>query len=255
MPTQGNIKLSQPLWEAAAETHQGRVRRANEDAFGLSHDDGIFLVCDGMGGAAAGEVASGMTVATVLDHFAGWKKSAEAHLSPATHLRDAISAANHQVYCKAAKDSRLHGMGTTLVALAVDGDAAWVAHVGDSRCYRMRDLTLEQVTLDHSLVEEQVRMGSITADEAARSPLRNVITRAVGSQRSITADIAELDLKPGDVILLCSDGLTRELTTGEMVTILSAEGDLHAACEKLIDAANRSGGNDNITCMLVRFTK
>jgi serine/threonine protein phosphatase PrpC len=245
-------KLSQPLYDVAAATSEGRVRNANEDAYGLSREDGIFLVCDGMGGAAAGEVASGITVEAVLKHFVGWQDTA-AHESPEEALREAILSANLDVFNRAAKDSRLHGMGTTLVCIALAAHSAWVAHVGDSRCYRLRDDVLEQVTLDHSLVEEQVRMGSITEDEAARSPLRNVITRAVGSTRSITADVAQLVLQPNDLFLLCSDGLTRELNSDQMTKILVAEADLQKACAKLIEAANKSGGHDNITCLLLRI--
>jgi PPM family protein phosphatase len=244
--------LSQPLYDVAAATSEGRVRNANEDAYGLSREDGIFLVCDGMGGAAAGEVASGITVEAILQHFKGWQDTA-AHESPEEALREAILSANLDVFNRAAKDSRLHGMGTTLVAIALADRSAWVAHVGDSRCYRLRDEVLEQVTLDHSLVEEQVRMGSITEDEAARSPLRNVITRAVGSTRSITADVAQFALKPNDLFLLCSDGLTRELNSDQMTKILVAESDLQKACEMLIDSANKNGGHDNITCLLLRI--
>jgi PPM family protein phosphatase len=245
-------KLSQPLYDVAAATSEGRVRNANEDAYGLSREDGIFLVCDGMGGAAAGEVASGITVEAILKHFRGWQDTT-AHESPEAALREAILSANLDVFNRAAKDSRLHGMGTTLVAIALADRAAWVAHVGDSRCYRLRDGILEQITLDHSLVEEQVRMGSITEDEAARSPLRNVITRAVGSTRSITADVAQFALQPGDLFLLCSDGLTRELNSDQMTKILLAEHELSRACEMLIDSANRNGGHDNITCLLLRI--
>jgi serine/threonine protein phosphatase PrpC len=247
-------KLTQPLYDVAAATSEGRVRNANEDAYGLSREDGIFLVCDGMGGAAAGEVASGITVETVLKHFEGWQDSA-AHESPEEALREAILSANLDVFNRAAKDSRLHGMGTTLVCIALADHSAWVAHVGDSRCYRLRGDVLEQVTLDHSLVEEQVRMGSITEDEALRSPLRNVITRAVGSTRNITADVAQLALQTNDLFLLCSDGLTRELNSDQMTKILVAEPDLPKACAALIEAANQNGGHDNITCLLLRIKR
>jgi len=246
--------LAQPLYEVAAATHPGMVRRGNEDAFGLSREDGVFLVCDGMGGAAAGEVASSMTVAEILKSFEGWRGDKEAWLSPAAILRDAIAAANRTIFCKGAKDPRLYGMGTTLVALVLSGNSAWVANVGDSRCYRLRGGALEQMTLDHSWVEEQVRVGAITADEAAHSPLRNVITRAVGSQKTISSDIAELSLVAGDLFLLCSDGLTRELGSEELQTILLKECNLEAACKRLIQSANRHGGHDNITCLLVRVT-
>jgi len=244
--------LAHPACEAAAATHPGKVRSGNEDAYGMSLKDGVFLVCDGMGGAAAGEVASDMTVSAMLASLADWSDHESSRSDPAMALHDAIAEANHTLYSKASKDNSLHGMGTTLVALALVGDSAWIAHVGDSRCYMWRDGALKQCTLDHSLVDEQVRMGSITAEEAARSPLRNVITKAVGSQKSISPDVSELPLANGDVFLLCSDGLTRELDSRQIVEVLESESDLQAACTKLIDRANLSGGRDNITCVLVR---
>jgi serine/threonine protein phosphatase PrpC len=253
MPIEQDRKqLTHPACEAAAATDPGRVRSGNEDAFGMSLKDGVFLVCDGMGGAAAGEVASDLTVSAMLASFAGWSNHEDSRSSPAVTLRNAITQANRTLYCKAAKDSRLHGMGTTLVALALVGNSAWVAHVGDSRCYIWRDGVLKQCTLDHSLVDEQVRIGSITAEEAERSPLRNVITRAVGSQKSISPDVAELSIVPGDIFLLCSDGLTRELDSRQIGEILKAENNLQTVCTRLIERANQSGGRDNITCLLVR---
>jgi PPM family protein phosphatase len=156
------------------------------------------------------------------------------------------------VFSQAANDSRLHGMGTTLVALLVQGRKVWVAHVGDSRCYRYRKGVLEQLTHDHSLVDEQVKLGQLTREEADRSPLRNVITRAVGSQRSVSTEISEFETMPGDLFLLCSDGLTRELADGRIENVLNETDDLDQICKHLIDAANDAGGRDNVTCVLVR---
>jgi protein phosphatase len=167
-------------------------------------------------------------------------------------LREAVSIANRRVFTQAETNSRLHGMGTTLVALLVDETQALVAHVGDSRCYIWKNGTLRQWTQDHSLVDEQVRLGQLTREEAERSPLRNVITRAVGSQSSVLAELDEEEVEPGEIFLLCSDGLTREVTDAQIATILSGENDLEAGCRKLIDGANANGGRDNITCLLVR---
>jgi protein phosphatase len=245
------------------------VRTANEDSFGICAEEGLFVVCDGMGGAAAGEVASRVAVDAVLKSLCGPRKAAARTDTdpgliglPANDaaqgaevqglLRDAVSDANHLVFSQAAKDSRLHGMGTTLVALLVHAHRVWVAHVGDSRCYRYRGGALEQLTRDHSLVDEQVKLGQLTREEADRSPLRNVITRAVGSQRSVSTEISELDAKPGDLFLLCSDGLTRELADRRIEAMLKETGDLDALCRRLIDAANDAGGRDNVTCVLVR---
>jgi protein phosphatase len=143
-------------------------------------------------------------------------------------------------------------MGTTLVGLLVDERRVWVLNVGDSRCYRLRNRRLEQITLDHSLVEEQVRLGRMTRSEALRSPLRNVITRALGTQSQVTPDIFELAPEPGDLFLLCTDGLTRELTDASIESLLGADLPLEAACARLVEAAKKAGGHDNITCILVR---
>lgn len=242
-------KIVPAACDAAAATDRGRRRHGNEDAFGYSVEDGIYLVCDGMGGAAGGEMASSMAVTAVLERFAGWTAAAK---PPAAALRESIAAANRAIYSYAQADFRLHGMGTTLVALLVEDRRAWVAHVGDSRCYRLRSGVLEQLTCDHSLVEEQVRLGRLTPSEAQRSPLRNLITRAVGSRQAVTADLEELSTEAGDLFLLSSDGLTREVGTRDITAILNRERDLDRACAALVQAANRAGGHDNITCLLVR---
>jgi len=143
-------------------------------------------------------------------------------------------------------------MGTTLVGLAVEERRAWVLNVGDSRCYRLRNRRLQQITLDHSLVEEQVRLGRMTRPEALRSPLRNVITRALGTHSSVTPDVFELEAEPGDLFLLCSDGLTRELSDSLIESLLDADFPLDELCARLVAAANKAGGHDNITCLLVR---
>ncbi len=253
-------------YEAAAASHRGRVRTANEDSFGICAEEGLFVVCDGMGGAAAGEVASRVAVDTMMRSLCGPSKTVSSkETDPGLGggpvgedvpemLRDAVSDANHLVFSQAASDSRLHGMGTTLVALLVQGDKVWVAHVGDSRCYRYREGSLEQLTRDHSLVDEQVKLGQLTREEADRSPLRNVITRAVGSQRSVSTEIGEVEAAPGDLFLLCSDGLTRELPDARIETILKQTEELDVICQRLIDAANDAGGRDNVTCVVVRRT-
>ena len=143
-------------------------------------------------------------------------------------------------------------MGTTLVALATRGDHAWVAHVGDSRCYRLRNNQLERLTRDHSLVDEQVRLGQLTPAQAAISPMRNVITRAVGTQNEVDADLIDFAVTPGDLYLLASDGLMREVDDDTIARILRSAGDLKSTCEQLIRAANEAGGHDNITCGLAR---
>jgi serine/threonine protein phosphatase PrpC len=248
-------------YEAAAASHKGRVRSSNEDAFGICAEDGLFVVCDGMGGAAAGEIASRVAVETMVKSLCGTSdpetevasgSEGETNAGAPTLLREAIASANQLVFAQAANDSRLHGMGTTLVALLVGEKQVWVAHVGDSRCYRYRGGQMEQLTRDHSLVDEQVKLGQLTREEAERSPLRNVITRAVGSQRSVSAEISEFESAPGDIFLLCSDGLTRELTDTRIQGLLEESSELDRICQQLIVSANDAGGRDNVTCIVVR---
>lgn len=229
---------------AAARSDRGRVRNNNEDAFAMDVDAGIFIVCDGMGGAAAGEVASRRTADSVL---------AALRNKPPVNLSDAIKAANADVFA-AAKLERDHGgMGTTLVALSFAGETVRVAHVGDSRCYRLRDSRFEQMTNDHSFVAEQVRRGLMTQVEAASSPMRNVITHAIGTNEHVEADLIEWPVADDDICLLASDGLTREVSDDDIAGILRAMRDPEDACKVLVAAANEAGGRDNVSCIVVRF--
>jgi PPM family protein phosphatase len=241
-------------YTAAAATDRGRKRPTNEDAFGFSVERGVYLVCDGMGGAAAGEIASSLAVdemLRLLDRPAGDDEGLKVASMPLL-AEEVVSAANEAIFSRSQRNDKLNGMGTTMVGLLVDERCAWVLNVGDSRCYRLRNRRLEQITLDHSLVEEQVRLGRMTRSEALRSPLRNVITRALGTQSRVTPDIFELEPEPGDLFLLCSDGLTRELTDTSIESLLNADLSLEAACARLVEAAKKAGGHDNITCILVR---
>jgi serine/threonine protein phosphatase PrpC len=236
-------------YTAAALTDRGRKRPSNEDAFGFSVEHGVYVVCDGMGGAAAGEIASSIAVDEVLRHLTSSRETG----APLPELAEkAVCAANEAIFRRAQRNQRLNGMGTTLVALVVEERRIWVFNVGDSRCYRLREGLLEQVTLDHSLVEEQVRMGRMSHSEALRSPLRNVITRALGTQNCVTPDCFEFQAEPGDLFMLCSDGLTRELADSTIEPILSSNLPLDDRCAKLIESAKKAGGHDNITCVLVQ---
>jgi PPM family protein phosphatase len=246
------MPVQQPLLEFAAATDRGRVRRVNEDAWGAHLDEGAFVVCDGMGGAAAGETASRMAAEELLASLA--HTEAECEAGP-TQMAEGVRRANAAVFAAAQGNRRLAGMGTTLVALRVHGSQAWVVHVGDSRCYLYRAGELRRMTRDHSLVEEQMRMGRMTREQARRSPMQNVITRAVGTREGVEPEVQELALESGDIVLLATDGLTRELTDAAIGAIVgeAVGGDLDQVCRRLTDAANRAGGADNITCLLVRY--
>jgi protein phosphatase len=229
-----------------------------------------------MGGAAAGEIASSMAVDEMLRRLSAraetGTEAAPLEVPLEDVIDDAIRAANESIHTRAQNDLQLSGMGTTLVGLVTEGRRVLVFNVGDSRCYLMRapipepggpepsgeeqstpgPRKLQQISLDHSLVEEQVRMGRMTHEEALHSNYRNVITRALGTQAEVESDIFELEATPGDIFLLCSDGLTGELSDEQIESMLAADLPLDELCVQLVDAANQAGGHDNITCLLVR---
>jgi protein phosphatase len=235
-------------WEAAAATNIGLVREGNEDAYGIRLERGAFVVCDGMGGAAAGEVASRIATESFLATLDGLEEFSH------DGARAAVKRADQAVREAAQKDERRQGMGTTLVALLLGEDArhGWLVHAGDSRAYRLRNGLLEQMTSDHSFVEEQVRSGQLTREEAERSPLRNVITRAVGSSAATEPDVLPIEVVAEDIFLLCTDGLTREVGHDGLLKVMMKDKNLSTACAALVKAALASGGRDNITCLLVR---
>jgi protein phosphatase len=226
----------------------GIKRESNEDMSGVSAEHGVYVVCDGMGGAAAGEIASSLAVKEMLRLLGN--RDGSAPLEEA--VEKAIQTANEAIYFHAEENPQLNGMGTTLVGMAIEGRRVLVFNVGDSRCYLLRNGKLKQISQDHSLVEEQVRMGHLTEEEAQRSPLRNVITRALGTQPSVEPDLFPVMAEPGDIFLLCSDGLTGEVPDAQIESLLAAEVPLTEVCANLVEAANLAGGHDNITCLLVQ---
>ena len=244
------MSLAVVRYTAVAASDRGRKRPSNEDAYGFSIEAGVYVVCDGMGGAAAGEVASTIAVDEVLRLLTHRGEEKSIQLPEAAE--NAICEANEAIFSRAQRNHRLSGMGTTLVALATQDRRVWVLNIGDSRCYRLRQGVLEQLSRDHSLVDEQVRLGRMTAREALHSPLKNVITRALGTQSQVTPDVFEFEAENGDVFLLCSDGLTRELPDRVIQDLLSSDLSLEDQAARLVEAAKKAGGHDNITCLLVR---
>jgi protein phosphatase len=241
-------------YAAAAATDRGRKRPSNEDAFGFSVGDGVYVVCDGMGGAAAGEIASSLAVDEMLRRLRGRiaDRTTDGAATLPLEAEKAVCAANEAIFSRSLRNVKLNGMGTTLVSLVAEERHVWVLNVGDSRCYRWRNRHLEQITQDHSLVEEQVRLGRMTPAEARHSPLRNVITRALGTESRVAPDVFELEAEPGDLFLLCSDGLTHELADAQIESLLNADIPLDELCNCMVEAAKKAGGHDNITCLLVR---
>jgi protein phosphatase len=230
------------LAQVAGLTDPGRVRRRNEDSFVC--DPPLFAVADGMGGAQAGEVASRLAAAAFHEYH-----EADA-LDPEARLRSIIQEANRRIYARASSDPHASGMGTTITAALVSGSRVSVGHVGDSRAYLFRDDVLEQLTEDHSLVADLVRSGRLTPEEAEAHPQRSVITRALGTDAAVAVDSFSVEAKPGDVFLLCSDGLTTMLASDSVRRALSETSSLGEAAKRLIGEANAAGGEDNVTVVL-----
>lgn len=242
-------------------TSVGRVRTNNEDCFKILEKLNLFVLSDGMGGEAHGEIASALAVETVVMHClktendpsmtvfgdmpAVWSEKTK-RLSSAVHL------ANKSIYDSAQKHPEQHGMGATLTAAWIDGSKLSIAHVGDSRAYLLRGGSLQQLTSDHSLVAEQVRRGILTPAEAEKSEMQSVLLRALGAHEEIEVDAEEHTLFAGDILLLCSDGLTRMVTEPEIAGTLQAEPDPTKAAERLVELANDQGGADNVTVVVVR---
>jgi protein phosphatase len=232
------------LGESAGRTDPGRVRRRNEDSFVL--DPPLFAVADGMGGAQAGEVASRLTAAAFREYHEADR------LAPDERLQAIIQEANRRIYERARSDAGVSGMGTTVTAALLTGGRVTLGHVGDSRAYRIRDGELEQLTDDHSLVGDLMRSGRLTPEEAEAHPQRSVITRALGTDPDVDVDTMSVEAAPGDVFLLCSDGLTTMVGDDDILGILAAAPSLDDAARELVRAANTGGGEDNVTVVLFR---
>ncbi len=237
--------------EAAAATDIGLVRKTNEDSFGIDREQGLFIVCDGIGGARGGEIASRIAVET----FLAIGRQEIALGTPAALAQErAVAAANRAVLARAEWDTCYRGMGTTLVAARLNGDGVSLINVGDSRGYLIRDEQATQITRDHSLVAERVRAGLMAEAEAVTSPLQSVITRAIGIESDVHPDLYEVSLQVDDALLLTSDGLTRYGDVGEVAGMIASAASSEEACQRLIAHAKSGGGADNITCIVLRFS-
>lgn len=233
---------------SAALSDRGRVRSSNEDSVLELPGDRLFAVADGMGGHAAGEVASRLAV-DALEASLGDGAS----LPSAGEISGAVREANRRIFRDGEENPGRSGMGTTLTALAIDDDLRWrIGHVGDSRAYLYREGALRQLTTDHSWVGRRVAAGELTKEEARRHPMSSVLERALGTSRRVEVDVEEGRARPGDVFLLCSDGLTDMLPDAELESLLGGEDDPEEAADRLVSAANRAGGEDNVTVVLVR---
>ena len=240
----------------------GRVRTNNEDSFRIVEALNLFILSDGMGGEAHGEVASAMAVDVVNKYCESGKEDSGATVldeapsnfsSQTRRLKNAVAQANFQIFQSAQQNPEQRGMGATITALWLKDTLLSIAHVGDSRAYLLRSGNLQQLTNDHSLVAEQVRRGLITPQQAEESEMQSVLLRALGAHPEVEIDTDEVEIIPRDVLLLCSDGLTRMVTEPEIAGALQAETVPSAAAERLIALANENGGIDNVTVIVVRF--
>jgi serine/threonine protein phosphatase PrpC len=247
--------------QAGARTDLGRVRKNNEDCLAIDDSLQLYVLSDGMGGQAHGEVASKLAVQTVLTHC---RQSENSRATPifgesspdvserTNRLASAIHLANRKVFETASSNPEQKGMGATIVAAWVESQRLSIAHVGDSRAYLLRGGAMEQLTADHSLVAEKVRVGILTPQEADASEMQSVLTRAVGTTDSVEVDTDEQVLLVGDFLLLCSDGLTRMVTDPEIASTLLTSASPQEAAERLVDLANDNGGVDNVSVIVLQ---
>ncbi|MBN8226444.1 Stp1/IreP family PP2C-type Ser/Thr phosphatase [Corallococcus macrosporus] len=248
--------------EVAGSTHVGMKRNHNEDNYLVLTEENLVCVADGMGGHSSGEIASRIAVdelgeffrMTSKDQDATWPfKMDKQRNYDENRLSTGIKLANARIFERATTDSKYKGMGTTIVSVHFADSAAYVGHVGDSRVYFFRGGILQQVTEDHSLLNDYLKAKKLTPEEIENFPHKNVIVRALGMKEQVQVDVTRVDPLENDVFLLCSDGLSGMITDAQMQDILSRTPELEKACGQLIDLANAAGGNDNVTCVLARW--
>ncbi|NLJ78572.1 MAG: Stp1/IreP family PP2C-type Ser/Thr phosphatase [Tissierellia bacterium] len=242
--------------EIGVKTDIGKVRDRNQDAYFVSSSEEppLFIIADGMGGHKAGETASNMAIEiTSTQLVKGLRQSTLSDDEIQKNIEGSIDMANREIYRKSLSDESLSGMGTTTTIAYINDGKVHIGHVGDSRAYILRENTLCQITNDHSLVEELIRNGSISAEEAKNHPQRNIITRAVGTNEYIEVDLVIKKIYRGDILLLCSDGLSNMLGDDEIREILLGSTDMKEASQNLVELSKDRGGFDNITVLIVKF--
>ena len=243
---------------SCALTDVGCVRANTEDAVRVDADRGLAVLADGMGGYNAGEVASAMAVEYLSAALGEWLDQADAGVSSSAVLRameEAADQANRRIFESANTHADYAGMGTTVVLVVLRPDQLWVGHAGDSRAYRWCDGVLTQLTRDHSLLQEQLDAGLITPEQAAVSGYRSWVTRALGVEDTVLLETAQHELRAGDVLLLCSDGLTEMISDAHIAEVLNAQAPLEVQAQQLIDAAKAAGGRDNVSVILIGIDK
>lgn len=246
---------------SASATDKGLRRSTNEDSVSVREDLGLFVVADGMGGHAAGEVASRAAVEGIVAFVEATQTMSPDQTWPipfdleqsvnANRLRAGFQIGNRRLASQIGSSSELRGMATTAVAVLIDGGTGTLAHVGDSRAYRLRDGQLDRLTRDHSWVEEQIRVGALSETAARQHPWRNIVTRALSGSEDLEVDLQEVALEPGDRLLLCSDGVFTVLSDDQIGDVLRREADLDDLCDALIQGANDGGGPDNVTAVVL----
>ena len=247
--------------KACGKTDKGLCRSTNEDHFSIFEKPMVLIVADGMGGHAAGEIASQIAIDTTFEQIKKFYTSAQKVfevfdsklLEEAMQLSAAIRAANQAIFLAAQDNKAWRGMGSTIAAVWFTSlERALIAHVGDSRVYLFRDKTIHQLTKDHSIIGEQIRQGLITQGEARNSWIKNFITRALGQRQEVEVDVSELSIQWGDILLLCTDGLNSMVSDEEILAIVSQEKELTEKCDMLIELANQNGGWDNLAVILTQ---
>ncbi len=243
------------MYTFCTKTDPGRARENNEDSVTYDGAAQIAVLADGMGGYNAGEIASGMATAFIKSEMSRWLAEAGGH-AKAREIRRALEIcvdnANRSIFNAANSNPQYHGMGTTLVVAVFQDSKMLLGHIGDSRCYRLRAGAFEQITKDHSLLQEQIDAGLLTLEQAANSTYKNLVTRALGVDDTVLLDLSEYEVQPGDLYVMCSDGLSDMVDDAEIANIVDGEQTMDEKCDALIDAANRHGGRDNISVLLVQ---